>query len=103
MTDEFDVAVIGAGAGVLDTLGIPSSALEHILLPLPTPGTKGMLVFPTLDGKVVCGPTAIDLQDKRDWPAPDQRRGVPLDRADGLARHCRARGRTRACARSHAR
>ena len=33
--------------------GIP---LERILLPAPTRRTKGVLVFPTLDGKVVAGP-----------------------------------------------
>lgn len=41
--------------------------LERILLPVPSPGTKGVLVFPTIDGKVVAGPTAVDLEDKRDW------------------------------------
>jgi glycerol-3-phosphate dehydrogenase len=41
--------------------------LEQILLPAPTARTKGVLVFPTLDGKVVAGPTAVDLQDKEDW------------------------------------
>jgi glycerol-3-phosphate dehydrogenase len=41
--------------------------LEHILLPTPSARTKGVLVFPTLDGKVVAGPTAVDLQDKEDW------------------------------------
>jgi glycerol-3-phosphate dehydrogenase len=41
--------------------------LEHILLPVPGPRTRGVLVFPTIDGKVVAGPTAIDLDDKRDW------------------------------------
>jgi glycerol-3-phosphate dehydrogenase len=41
--------------------------LERILLPVPTKRTKGVLVFPTLDGKVVTGPTAVDLEDKRDW------------------------------------
>ncbi len=42
-------------------------ALEQILLPVPTPRTKGVLVFPTLDGKVVAGPAAVDLEDKDDW------------------------------------
>jgi glycerol-3-phosphate dehydrogenase len=42
-------------------------ALEHILLPAPTRRTKGVLVFPTLDGKVVAGPTAVDQTDKEDW------------------------------------
>ncbi|HEX2128707.1 MAG TPA: FAD-dependent oxidoreductase [Solirubrobacterales bacterium] len=41
--------------------------LERILLPVPSPGTKGILVFPTLDGKVVAGPTAVDQEDSGDW------------------------------------
>ena len=41
--------------------------LERILLPVPSKRTKGVLVFPTLDGKVAAGPTAVDLEDKRDW------------------------------------
>lgn len=43
------------------------ATLDHIVLPVPTKRTKGVLVFPTLDGRVVCGPTAIDLDDKSDW------------------------------------
>ena len=34
--------------------------LERILLPEPTERTKGVLVFPTVDGKVIAGPTAVD-------------------------------------------
>jgi glycerol-3-phosphate dehydrogenase len=41
--------------------------LDRILLPTPTARTKGVLVFPTLDGKVVAGPTAVDQTDKEDW------------------------------------
>jgi glycerol-3-phosphate dehydrogenase len=41
-------------------------ALEHILLPVPTERTKGVLVFPTVDGRVVAGPTAHDQHDKLD-------------------------------------
>jgi glycerol-3-phosphate dehydrogenase len=41
--------------------------LERILLPVPTERTKGVLVFPTIDGKVVAGPTAVDGEDKHDW------------------------------------
>ena len=41
--------------------------LEHIVLPVPTERTKGVLVFPTLDGRVIAGPTAHDQQDKDDW------------------------------------
>jgi glycerol-3-phosphate dehydrogenase len=41
--------------------------LEQILLPVPTKRTKGVLVFPTLDGMLVAGPTAVDVADKDDW------------------------------------
>jgi glycerol-3-phosphate dehydrogenase len=41
--------------------------LDRILLPVPTKRTRGVLVFPTIDGKIVAGPTAVDLEDKRDW------------------------------------
>ena len=34
---------------------------------MPTERTKGVLVFPTLDGKVIAGPTAVDQEDKDDW------------------------------------
>jgi glycerol-3-phosphate dehydrogenase len=43
------------------------SRLDRIVLPVPTKRTKGVLVFPTLDGRVLAGPTAIDLTDKDDW------------------------------------
>jgi glycerol-3-phosphate dehydrogenase len=41
--------------------------LDRILLPEPTERTKGVLVFPTVDGKVIAGPTAVDQDDKGDW------------------------------------
>jgi glycerol-3-phosphate dehydrogenase len=41
--------------------------LARILLPVPSEGTKGVLVFPTIDGKVVAGPTAVDQEDSDDW------------------------------------
>jgi glycerol-3-phosphate dehydrogenase len=44
----------------------PGAELDRILLPVPTTRTKGVLVFPTLDGKVVAGPTAVDLE-AADW------------------------------------
>jgi glycerol-3-phosphate dehydrogenase len=50
--------------------------LERILLPAPTERTKGVLVFPTTDGKVIAGPTAVDQHDKGDRSvrpaAPDE-------------------------------
>jgi glycerol-3-phosphate dehydrogenase len=45
----------------------PVEHLDRILLPVPTERTKGVLVFPTVDGKVIAGPTAVDGEDKDDW------------------------------------
>lgn len=41
--------------------------LERILLPVPTTRTKGVLVFPTIHGGCVAGPTAVDQDDADDW------------------------------------
>jgi glycerol-3-phosphate dehydrogenase len=49
--------------------GLP---LRQILLPVPTGRTKGVLVFPTIDGKVIAGPTAHDQEDKADWSVRPQ-------------------------------
>jgi glycerol-3-phosphate dehydrogenase len=46
--------------------------LDRILLPVPTKRTKGVLVFPTVDGKVIAGPTAHDQEDKDDWSVRDE-------------------------------
>jgi glycerol-3-phosphate dehydrogenase len=60
----------------------PNNArLDRILLPVPTKRTKGVLVFPTLDGKVVAGPTAVDLEDKHDWSVRPQARDEILPKA----------------------
>ena len=48
--------------------------LQRILLPVPTQRTKGVLVFPTVDGKVIAGPTAVDQLDKSDWSVRPQAR-----------------------------
>jgi glycerol-3-phosphate dehydrogenase len=60
------------------------SRLERILLPLPTERTKGVLVFPTLDGKVVAGPTAVDQQDKADWSVRPQAADEILPQATAM-------------------
>jgi glycerol-3-phosphate dehydrogenase len=52
----------------------PPEQLDRILLPVPTKRTKGVLVFPTLDGKVAAGPTAVDQADKEDWSVRPQAR-----------------------------
>jgi len=38
--------------------------VNHILLPVPTSKTKGVLISPTVYGNILLGPTAEDLEDK---------------------------------------
>jgi glycerol-3-phosphate dehydrogenase len=58
--------------------------LERILLPVPTKRTKGVLVFPTIDGKVVAGPTAHDQDDKHDWSVRHTARAEVMEKAARL-------------------
>jgi glycerol-3-phosphate dehydrogenase len=58
--------------------------LAEILLPVPTKRTKGVLVFPTIDGKVVAGPTAHDQEDKDDWAVRDEGRAEVLAKAGAM-------------------
>jgi glycerol-3-phosphate dehydrogenase len=55
--------------------------LRRILLPVPSKDTKGVLVFPTVDGKVVAGPTAVDQEDADDWTVRPQARDDILPKA----------------------
>ena len=55
--------------------------LAEILLPVPTKRSKGVLVFPTIDDKVVAGPTAHDQEDKDDWAVRDEGRAEVLAKA----------------------
>jgi glycerol-3-phosphate dehydrogenase len=55
--------------------------LEEILLPLPSAAGKGVLVFPTVDGHVIAGPTARDRVDKRDWSVEPDAAELILGRA----------------------
>jgi glycerol-3-phosphate dehydrogenase len=55
--------------------------LSEILLPVPTPRTKGILVFPTVSGHICCGPTAADIDDKSDWTVRTEARQQLVDQA----------------------
>jgi glycerol-3-phosphate dehydrogenase len=55
--------------------------LGRVLLPVPSEDTKGVLVFPTVDGKVVAGPTAVDQDDPDDWSVRPQARNEILPKA----------------------
>jgi glycerol-3-phosphate dehydrogenase len=58
--------------------------LTEILLPVPTKRTKGVLVFPTIDGKVVAGPTAHDQEDKDDWSVREEGRREVIAKATAM-------------------
>ena len=73
--DAFDVH---PRKGEFLVFGVPPP--EHILLPVPTARTKGVLVFPTLDGRTVAGPTAVDL-DAEDWTVRPEARAEILAQA----------------------
>ena len=49
---------------VFDKLSRP--LVRHVLLPVPTGTTKGVLVAPTVFGNVMLGPTAVDIERKDD-------------------------------------
>jgi glycerol-3-phosphate dehydrogenase len=40
--------------------------VNHVLFPIPTPISKGIKVTPTVDGNLLVGPTARDIEDKTD-------------------------------------
>jgi glycerol-3-phosphate dehydrogenase len=62
--DGFSVTPRRGELVVFDKLARP--LLHHILLPVPTAKTKGVLIAPTVFGNVLLGPTADDLRDKTD-------------------------------------
>lgn len=42
------------------------SLVQHVILPVPTKTTKGVLVAPTVFGNLLLGPTAVDVEDRED-------------------------------------
>jgi glycerol-3-phosphate dehydrogenase len=64
--------------------GPGAGALDRILLPVPTKRTKGVLVFPTIDGHIIAGPTAVDQEDKDDWAVRPEARDEILPKAAAM-------------------
>lgn len=60
---------------------VEEDPLERILLPVPSPLGKGVLVFPTTDGQVIAGPTAREREDKRDFSVEGDAAELILPRA----------------------
>jgi glycerol-3-phosphate dehydrogenase len=80
--DSFDVYPRKGEFLVFDPPG--GERLERILLPVPTKRTKGVLVFPTIDGRTVAGPTAVDQEDASDWSVRPQAREEILPKAAAM-------------------
>lgn len=40
--------------------------VNHVVFPLPTPVSKGILVLPTVEGNLLAGPTAVNAEDRED-------------------------------------
>lgn len=59
----------------------PPAPLERILLPVPSALGKGVLVFPTIDGAAISGPTAREREDKRDWSVEPDAEALIRERA----------------------
>jgi len=69
---------VSAMAGICDFKIIPRKGeyviydkdlrglVKHVLFPIPSLISKGITVTPTLDGNILAGPTAHDVEDKRD-------------------------------------
>lgn len=43
-----------------------ANLVRRVIYPVPTPISKGLLVIPTVDGPVMVGPSAIDVESKTD-------------------------------------
>ena len=59
---EFTVTPRRGELIVYDKLARP--LINHVILPVPTAKTKGILISPTVYGNILLGPTAEDLEDK---------------------------------------
>jgi glycerol-3-phosphate dehydrogenase len=77
--DRFTVTPRRGELIVFDKLSRPLA--RHVLLPVPTATTKGVLVAPTVFGNVLLGPTAVDVDRKDDTAST----------AEGIA-HLRSHG-----------
>ncbi len=62
--DRFQVTPRRGELIVFDKLAL--HLVNHVLLPVPTAITKGVLVSPTVFGNIMLGPTAEDLDDKEE-------------------------------------
>lgn len=67
------------------------SMVKHVLLPVATARTKGVLITPTVFGNVMLGPTAVEVDDKEDtattWEGLRYLRGIARQIMPRLLEH----------------
>jgi glycerol-3-phosphate dehydrogenase len=77
--DGFTVSPRRGELIVFDKLSRP--LVSHVVLPVPTATTKGVLVAPTVFGNVMVGPTADDVESKDDTASTPEGLARVLDAA----------------------
>ncbi len=60
------------------------SLINHVILPVPTPTTKGVLISPTVYGNILLGPTAEDLEDKTNTATSEAGMRVLLEKGHAI-------------------
>ncbi|MFF3444533.1 NAD(P)/FAD-dependent oxidoreductase [Streptosporangium sp. NPDC002721] len=80
--DRFTVTPRRGELLVYDKLARP--LVDKIVLPVPGPWGKGVLICPTVYGNVLLGPTAEDLTDRTDTGTSEEGLGFLLSRGERL-------------------
>jgi glycerol-3-phosphate dehydrogenase len=62
-----------------NALGFP----QHVIFPVPVKNSKGILVIPTVEGTMMIGPTASEIEDKEDFSTSREN----LEKVFSLAMH----------------
>jgi glycerol-3-phosphate dehydrogenase len=62
--EEFDIIPRKGEEYLLDKRA--GSLMNSVIFPVPTKKSKGILIIPTVDGTMMLGPTAMEIEDKED-------------------------------------
>ena len=58
--------------------------INHVILPVPTAKTKGVLISPTVYGNILLGPTAEDLDDKTNTATSEEGLAMLLEKGRAI-------------------
>ena len=79
---EFKVTPRRGELIVYDKLARP--LINHVILPVPTAKTKGVLISPTVYGNILLGPTAEDLEDKTNTATSKVGLGMLIEKGQAI-------------------